>query len=60
MPVTPGAACSSYSTWVPTDVAAGPGGESLLWDQTAAPAFIQDLAPVSEIFDLKLCTVPTA
>jgi len=36
MPVTPGAACSSYSTWVPADVAAGPGGESLLWDQTAA------------------------
>ena len=36
MPVTLGAACSSYSTRVPADVAAGPGGESLLWDQTAA------------------------
>jgi hypothetical protein len=28
--------CSSLSTWVPADVVAGPGGEMLLWDQTAA------------------------
>lgn len=31
-----GRQCSSLSTWVPTEVAAGPGGEMLLWDQTAA------------------------
>lgn len=28
--------CSSLSTWVPADVATGPGGEMLLWDETAA------------------------
>ena len=28
--------CTSLSTWVPADVVAGPGGEMLLWDQTAA------------------------
>lgn len=28
--------CSSLSTWVPADVVSGPGGEMLLWDQTAA------------------------
>lgn len=31
-----GRQCSSLSTWVPAEVAAGPGGEMLLWDQTAA------------------------
>jgi len=36
MPVKPNSACTSYSTWVPADVAAGPGGESLLWDQSAS------------------------
>lgn len=39
--------CSSLSTWVPADVVSGPGGEMLLWDQTAA---IFLLAP--EIFSL--------
>jgi len=28
--------CSALSIWVPPYVAAGPGGEMLLWDQTAA------------------------
>lgn len=28
--------CSSLSTWVPANVVSGPGGEMLLWDQTAA------------------------
>ena len=28
--------CTSLSTWVNTDVVSGPGGEMLLWDQTAA------------------------
>jgi len=28
--------CSALSLWVPPNVSAGPGGESLLWDQTAA------------------------
>jgi len=32
----PQAQCSALSTWVPANVAAGPGGEMLLWDQTAA------------------------
>ena len=39
MPVIPSApqsVCSGLSTWVPANVAAGPGGEMLLWDQTAA------------------------
>lgn len=39
--------CSSLSTWVPANVISGPGGEMLLWDQTAA-LFL--LAP--EIFSL--------
>jgi inosine-uridine nucleoside N-ribohydrolase len=30
------AKCSALSTWVPAHVSAGPGGEMLLWDQTAA------------------------
>lgn len=32
----PQSQCSALSTWVPADVAAGPGGEMLLWDETAA------------------------
>jgi hypothetical protein len=36
MPQVPGTLCNSQSTWVPADVYAGPGGEMLLWDQTAA------------------------
>jgi inosine-uridine nucleoside N-ribohydrolase len=32
----PQSTCSGLSTWVPENVAAGPGGEMLLWDQTAA------------------------
>lgn len=35
-PETKGRACSSLSTWEPAAVASGPGGEMLLWDQTAA------------------------
>lgn len=35
-PDTIGNPCSSLSTWVPADVYAGPGGEMLLWDETAA------------------------
>ena len=31
-----GLPCTSQSTWVPADVFTGPGGEMLLWDQTAA------------------------
>ena len=33
---TLGNPCTSLSTWVPADVASGPGGEMLLWDETAA------------------------
>ncbi|MEK7346595.1 MAG: hypothetical protein AAB176_12975 [Pseudomonadota bacterium] len=36
MPVVQGTACTSQSTWVPTEVMAGPGGQMLFWDQTAA------------------------
>lgn len=39
MPVdssAPQSQCSGLSTWVPANVAAGPGGEMLLWDETAA------------------------
>lgn len=36
IPSSPLSVCSGLSTWVPTSVAAGPGGEMLLWDQTAA------------------------
>jgi hypothetical protein len=28
--------CNSRSTWLPAEVSAGPGGEMLLWDQSAA------------------------
>ena len=35
-PETIGRSCSSVSTWEPKAVATGPGGEMLLWDQTAA------------------------
>lgn len=35
-PETEGNPCSSKSTWEPAAVASGPGGESLLWDQSAA------------------------
>ena len=35
-PETIGNPCSSLSTWVPADVYSGPGGEMLLWDETAA------------------------
>jgi len=35
-PDTIGHSCSSLSTWVPAEVHAGPGGEMLLWDETAA------------------------
>lgn len=35
-PQTQGHPCSSRSTWEPSAVAKGPGGEMLLWDQTAA------------------------
>jgi len=31
-----GRTCGSLSTWEPAAVASGPGGEMLLWDQTAA------------------------
>jgi Inosine-uridine preferring nucleoside hydrolase len=34
--VTVGRPCTSLSTWEPAAVAKGPGGEMLLWDQTAA------------------------
>jgi hypothetical protein len=36
IPSAPESQCSALSTWVPANVAAGPGGEMLLWDQTAA------------------------
>lgn len=35
-PESQGHACNSLATWEPAAVALGPGGESLLWDQTAA------------------------
>jgi hypothetical protein len=35
-PETVGRPCSSRSTWEPAAVAGGPGGEMLLWDQSAA------------------------
>lgn len=41
------APCSALSTWVPAHVLAGPGGEMLLWDQTAALFLIHP-----EIFSL--------
>ncbi len=45
-PKTKGRPCSSLSTWEPAAVAKGPGGEMLLWDQTAAHFLIrpQDFA----------------
>lgn len=36
MPNVPESQCSGLSTWVPANVSAGPGGEMLLWDETAA------------------------
>lgn len=36
IPSAPESQCSALSTWVPANVAAGPGGEMLLWDETAA------------------------
>lgn len=36
IPNAPESQCSALSTWVPANVAAGPGGEMLLWDETAA------------------------
>ena len=36
IPSVPESQCSALSTWVPANVAAGPGGEMLLWDETAA------------------------
>ena len=36
MPIISGTPCTSESTWVPADVAAGPGGHMYLWDETAA------------------------
>lgn len=36
IPAVPESQCSALSTWVPANVAAGPGGEMLLWDETAA------------------------
>lgn len=36
MPAVSGTSCSSQSTWVPSVVASGPGGEMLFWDQSAA------------------------
>ena len=38
---TKGHPCNSRSTWEPTAVAKGPGGEMLLWDQTAAMFLLQ-------------------
>jgi len=35
-PTTIGHPCTSRSTWEPAAVASGPGGEMLLWDQSAA------------------------
>jgi Inosine-uridine preferring nucleoside hydrolase len=32
--------CTALSTWVPANVAAGPGGGALLWDQSAALFFL--------------------
>ena len=32
----PESACTALSTWVPANVAAGPGGEMLMWDETAS------------------------
>ncbi|MEY4505348.1 MAG: hypothetical protein RL154_1648, partial [Pseudomonadota bacterium] len=36
MPIVSGTICGSKSTWVPSNVADGPGGEMLLWDETAS------------------------
>ena len=36
VPSAPQSQCSGLSTWVPANVAAGPGGEMLFWDETAA------------------------
>lgn len=36
MPGIPQSQCTALSTWVPANVSAGPGGEMLLWDETAA------------------------
>lgn len=36
IPSIPESTCSGLSTWVPANVAAGPGGEMLFWDQSAA------------------------
>lgn len=36
VPSAPQSQCSGLSTWVPANVAAGPGVETLLWDETAA------------------------
>ncbi len=43
-PATKGRPCSSRSTWEPGAVAKGPGGEMLLWDQTAAMFLVQPQA----------------
>jgi hypothetical protein len=51
MPVVPGSSCSSRSTWVPTEVMAGPGGKMLFWDQTAALFLLYP-----DLFDLKAGT----
>jgi hypothetical protein len=40
-PQTQGRPCNSKSTWEPAAVAKGPGGEMLLWDQSAAHFLIR-------------------
>ena len=36
IPSAPQSACTALSTWSPANVAAGPGGEMLMWDETAS------------------------
>jgi inosine-uridine nucleoside N-ribohydrolase len=36
IPSVPESACTALSTWSPINVAAGPGGEMLMWDETAS------------------------
>ena len=43
-PATKGRPCTSRSTWEPAAVAKGPGGEMLLWDQTAAMFLVKPKA----------------
>lgn len=43
-PKTIGRPCTSLSTWEPAAVARGPGGEMLLWDQTAALFLVEPRA----------------